>query len=430
MPEYDYVIVGAGIIGLATAYHLSRMKPGARIAVVDKGSGPATGDTSKSAAAFRVFFTSKINIELAGSSVAFYEHLQEEEGVDLSMRFVGYLFMADKPKMEELKKGLRHADRLGLEYRILEPGELEEKLGVRTSVEGTEEAEILGARDIVAGVLIPKAGTLMPDKLASYYYESSKQTGVLYHFDEEVREFILEPRRPLGIEGEPFPWQDTRVAGVITAGGKEYRAREKVIVAAGAWTPFLLEPIGVDSFSRPKKRQIFAVKAETPEQRRVLYAKGLNKYGVSPMIILPNMAYMRPTPEEESYWMGYSDELGRPYKLEEDPVPEERFYTYTIHPLVSVYFPQFEGAVPRASWAGHYDLSPDKQPVVFEAFNSGLVVSAGTSGSGILKADAIGRVTAAVALGMDEIQLYGGDTFKTAWLGFEERLVEKEYLVI
>ena len=430
MPEYDYVIVGAGIIGLTTAYHLAKNRPGARIAVVDKGSGPATGDTSKSAAAFRVFFTSKINMLLAGSSVAFYEHLQEEKGIDLSMRFLGYLFMADERKMDELKKGLRHADKLGLEYKIIDAGELEEKLGVRVHVEGSEEAEILGAKDIIAGVLIPKAGTLMPDKLANYYYEESRRMGVSYHFNETVKEFIMEPRRPLGIAGEPLPWQDIRVSGVVTSDGREFSAREKVIVAAGAWTPYLLEPIGVDSFSRPKKRQIFAVRAETPEQKRVLYAKGFNKYGISPMLILPNMAYMRPTPEEESYWMGYSDELGRPYKLEEEPVAEERFYTYTIHPLVSVYFPQFEGSIPRASWAGHYDLSPDKQPVVFEAHESGLIVSAGTSGSGILKADAIGRITAAVALGKDEVELYDGSVFKTSWLGFEERLVEREYLVI
>lgn len=429
MSEYDYIIVGAGIIGLTTAYYLSMWDKGSRILVVDKGPGPASGDTSKSAAAFRVFFTSRINMHLARSSVSFYEEVQRN-GFDLSLRRVGYLFMADKRKMEELKPGLELADKLGLEYRVIEPAVLKEKLGVRVEVEGTEEAEILDAKDIVAGILIPQAGTLMPDRLATYYYEKTREAGVQYEFDTKVTGFILEPRKPIGIEGEPFPWQNKRVSGIITENGKEFKARKKVVVAAGAWTPYLLEPIGVDSFSRPKKRQIFVVKAETDEQRKVLFAEGLNEYGVAPMMILPNMAYMRPAPEEVSFWTGYSDDIGRPYTLEEEPVPEERFYTYTIHPLISVYFPQFEGVGPSSMWAGHYDLSPDKQPVVCEADSSDLVIAAGTSGSGILKADAIGRIAAAVALGWDTVELYDGTVFHTKWLSYRERQVDKEYLVI
>ncbi len=426
--EYDYVVVGAGVVGLSTAYHLARMKPGSRILVVDKAPGPGAGDSSKSAAAFRVFFTNRLNMALASSSVSFYEWVQGS-GFDLGMRWVGYLFLADKPGWERLRPGLAHADRRGLEYRVLEAGFLEE-LGFRVRVEGSEEAEILGARDIEAGVYIPRAGTLMADRLVAYYYERARELGVSFAFDSRVTGFIVEPRRPLGIEGEPFPWQDKRVSGVVLEGGREARARGKVIVAAGAWTPYLLEPIGVDSFTRPKKRQIFVVRAETGEQRRILYMRGLNPYNTAPMIILPNMAYLRPAPEEESFWTGYSDELGRPFQLEEDPVPEEHFYTYTIHPLVSVYLPQFEGAPYRSAWAGHYDMSPDGQPVIFEAYDSDLIVSAGTSGSGIMKADAIGRITASLALGMDEAELYGGETVKVKWFGFEERHVEKELLVI
>ncbi len=429
MPEYDYVIVGAGIVGLATAYHLKQLKPAARVAVVDKASGPGAGDTSKSAAAFRVFFTSKLNMMLAGTSVAFYEEIQES-GYDLGMMFVGYLFMLDEAKKREVKPGLDHADERGLDYRIVSQRELEERLGIRVHVEGTEEAEIIGRGDIIEGILIPKAGILMADRLAQWYYEKAREKGTVFIFDEEVKEFILEPRRPMGVEGEPFPWQDTKVSGVITSSNREIRATEKLIVAAGAWTPYLIEGIGVDSFTRPKKRQIFVLRAKTPEQEKVLRAKGFNKYGVSPMLIFPHMAYMRPAPEENSFWTGYSDELGRPFTLEEEPVAEEQFYTYTIHPLITLYLPQFEGAMPHSMWAGHYDMSPDGQPVVFEAYNSDLIVSAGTSGSGIMKADAIGRVTASLALGMEEAELYGGEIMKVAWLGYEERLVEKERLVI
>ncbi len=430
MSEYDYIIVGAGIVGLSTAYHLRLEKPNARILVVDKTHGPGGGDTSKSAAAFRVFFTNRVNFLLAKASVSFYKSIQES-GWDLSMRWVGYLFMVDKRRLEELRPGLAWADKHGLPYEVIEPGILEEALGVRTRVEGLEEAEIMGAQDIVEGILIRKAGTLMPDKLVSYYYEWLRSHNVDFAFNTRVTGFSLKPREPLGLEGEPFPWQDARVDGIIVGGDREIRAREKTIVAAGAWTPYLLEPIGVDSYSRPKKRQIFVVKADTPERRRTLYpARDLNGEGVSPMLILPNGAYLRPAPEEGSFWTGFSDELGRPFMLEEDPVPEERFYIYGVHPMISLYLPAFEGANPSNMWAGHYDLSFDGMPVIYEAFESDLIVSAGTSGSGILKGDAIGSVTAAVALGEDTVRLYTGDELPVKWLGLRDRLLEKELLII
>jgi len=427
--EYDYIVVGAGIVGLTTAYHIKRMKLDARVLVVDKEPGPASGDTSKSAAAFRVFFTNRINFALANHSVSVYEQIQGS-GWDLSMRFVGYLFMYDEELWRRMSPGLREADRRGLEYVVYEPGRLEALLGVRTRVEGLEEAELMGAHDIEGGLLIPRAGTLMPDRLAAYYYEELRSMGASFAFSTRVEGFILEPRRPIGVEGEPFPWQDTRVAGVRVAGGRELRAREKTIVAAGAWTPRLLWPIGVDSFSRPKKRQLFVLRADTPEKRRMLYAEGFNKHGVSPMLIFPNGAYMRPAPEEGSYWAGYSDELGRPFMLEEPPVAEDSFYLYGIHPMISLYAPAFEGSTPSNKWAGHYDISFDGMPVIYEPFDSDLVVSAGTSGSGILKGDAIGLITASLALGIDEVQLADGETVKARWLGLRERLHEKEYMII
>ena len=43
--QYEYVIIGAGIVGAATAYAISQRFPGASIAVVEKEAGPATHQT-------------------------------------------------------------------------------------------------------------------------------------------------------------------------------------------------------------------------------------------------------------------------------------------------------------------------------------------------------------------------------------------------
>ncbi len=423
---FDYVILGAGIVGLSTAYHLKRLAPNARVLVVDRANSPGAGDTGKSAAAYRAFFTNRLNMALSKASIEFYESVQGS-GFDLGMKDVGYLFLIDRRLYHDVKEGLAEAERLGLSFDMLEPGVIEEKLGIRTSVEGLEEADILGLGDIVAGVLARKAGIIAAEKLVEYYYMSARNMGVEFSFNTTVTGLVPRPREPLGVEGEPFAWQDSRIAEIRTSKGT-IEVAGKTIAALGAWTFKVLNPVGVEPYSRPKKRQVFTVKSNS--LKAMLYARGLNRHGISPMIVFPRKAYARPEPGEGGYWVGMSDDLGRPFTLDEDPAPEEDFYVYSVLPILSLYKPEFQDATVSASWAGNYDISFDGLPIIFEAYGSDLIVSCGTSGSGIMKADSIGRITAALALGMDEVELYDGETVKTSWLGLEDRRVEQEKLVI
>ncbi|MEB2836319.1 MAG: FAD-binding oxidoreductase [Desulfurococcales archaeon] len=426
---FDYIVVGAGIVGLSTAYHIKRLDPGASVLVIDKAPGPGGGDTGRSAAAFRAFFTNKANMLLSKSSIAFYRSVQEA-GFDLGMRFIGYLWLVDRRAQPRVDAALRHADALGLPYERVDLGLVEERLGLRASVRGLEEAELMGLDDVGEAILVKEAGILDPDRLVEYYYEKLRSMGVEFRFGSRVVEFIVEPRRPLGIEGEPLPWQDSRVSGVRLEGGLEARARRKVIAALGAWSDQALRAIGVDPVSKPKKRQIFVVRASTGELSQILHARGFNAEGVMPFTILPRDVLIRPEPREEAFWIGLSDNLGRPFKLEEPPAPEEHYYTLGILPVLSAYMPAFEGLYPETSWAGHYDMSPDGLPVVYEPFDSDLIVACGTSGSGIMKGDAIGRVAASLALGLEEAELADGSTMPVAWLGVQGRMAERELLII
>ncbi|MEM1712587.1 MAG: FAD-binding oxidoreductase [Acidilobaceae archaeon] len=426
----DYVIVGSGIVGLATAYYLKRFSPESSVLIIDKAPGPGGGDSGRSAAAFRAFFTNKVNLMLANSSIEFYKSIQDR-GFDLGMMFVGYLFLADKRLFNLLEDGLREASRIGLEYKILDPEFLASSLNVRVKVEDLEEASLVDVEDIEAGVLVPKAGIIAADKLVEYYYRSDLSLGVNFSFNSEAVNLLVEPRKQLGIEGEPFPWQDLRVVGVKLADGREVRASKKLIVAAGAWTWRITTPIGVESYSRPKKRQIFTVKA-LGDLSKTLNARNLNPYNISPFVILPKKIYMRPVPEERAFWIGVSDELGRPYEIveEREPKADLDFYVKGILPVASIYFPELQKHYPHAMWAGYYDLSFDKLPIIYEPYESDLIISCGTSGSGIMKADAIGRITAALALGFDEVELYTGDTFRVDSLGVKNRVSGAEKLVL
>jgi glycine/D-amino acid oxidase-like deaminating enzyme len=426
--ETDVLVIGAGIVGLASAYHVKRVDPSAKIVVVDALSGPGYADTGRSAAAFRTFFYSRTNIALAASSIRFYRHVQEELGFDLGMMFVGYLFLLTHSDYVKLKPVLDEMAKRGLGFKLYGSEELERALGVRTSLAGDEEAKLMELEDIEVGVFVEEAGIMRPEKLVEFYYSRLRSMGVKFLFNSEVAGLILRPRKPIGIPYEPLPWQEVRVVGARLRDGSELVARRKVIVAAGARTYQLLDPIGVDVHSKPKKRQVFKLKAEKPELKKLLYARGFNRYNVAPFMILPKGVYVRPAPDENAFWVGLSDNIGRAYEWEPDPQPEEKFYMYGIYPVLSKYFPQFKDVRPYAAWAGFYDISIDSQPVIFEV--AGMIVAAGTSGSGIMKADAIGRVVAALYMGEDYATLYGGERIRVSDLGLRERRVEEEKLVL
>jgi FAD-dependent oxidoreductase domain-containing protein 1 len=205
---------------------------------------------------------------------------------------------------------------------------------------------------------------------------------------------------------------------------------KKMIVATGAWLSQLLDPIGIECFVKAKKRQVFSVKAKTEALRKLLLSKEFTDAGCLPFTILPKpSAYIRPAPEEDALWLAYADEFPRAFKIEDDPEPEENYYRYGLYQVIVKYFPQFKDCQPFSAFAGLYEInSIDGQPLIFE--ENGLIVAGGASGSGILKADAIGRITAALCNGDDYADLYGEKEFKVSDLGLKNRNVEPEKLVI
>jgi FAD-dependent oxidoreductase domain-containing protein 1 len=426
--EYDVVIVGAGVIGLSTAYHIKRLNPRSRVLVVDKFNAAGQGSTAKSMSAFRCLFSSPINYVLSDSSVDFYNHVQKELGVDLKLFFVGYLWLLSEDDFAELAPILKELAAKSLKYGEYEAEELARRLGLVTRLRGDEEAELMGLKDVYKGVFIPKAGIIDADCVVKFYEEEFMRLGGEIRYGVKVEDLIVEACQPLGIAGEPFFWQESRVSGVKTNSG--IIKAKKTILAAGAWIPQLLDNVGIECFIKPKKRQVFAVEAKNPLLRQLLFTSGFNSVGCIPFTILPKpRVLIRPFPTEGVFWLSYADDFPRAFKLEEDPQPEKNFYQYGIYQVLVKYFPQFRDCRPYSAFAGLYEINTlDGHPVIFEERD--LIVVGGASGSGIMKADAIGRIAAALYNGEKYAPLYGGRKFKISDLSIKERCVESEKLQI
>jgi len=424
--ECDVLVVGAGIIGLSSAYHLKRHDPDKDVLVIDKCPGPGQGNSAKSEGAYRNMFTSSTNFQLADSSIDFYHHLEDELGYDLKMNPIGYLWLFSEDQFARVKPALESMKSMGIELTIYTRPQIQEMVPALVTYFEYEEAEMLGLRNVDYGVFGAKCGGLDADSLVRAYESMFLEHGGRIQYNTEVEKIQVRPETELGIPGEPFVWQRKKIKGVETNRGSI--SAETTVIACGAWASQLLDPVGLDSFMRPKKRQLFSFK--DPRIRPVMETHGLNDMGVLPLTILPTSGILlKPELSEGSIWLGCADWIPRKFELEEDPQPEAEYYSNNIYHALVRYFPDFEDVRPTNSWAGQYAInSLDESPVVYKI--NGLIYVGACSGSGIMKGDALGRVVASLYYGEEEAELYGGRRFRVADLGVHHRRIEPETFVI
>lgn len=424
MPEdhFDVAIIGAGIVGLTSAYYIKKNNPDVSVLVIDKASTYAQGNTARSAAGFRDMFSSDLNFALSNSTISFYRHVQKELKYDLGMNFVGYLFLVNEndPKLKLLEQISKKTKVHTLDLDALSKYDF-----LKTKLDD-DSRNLMNLKDIDLGIIGENCGTIEPELVADFYYNSALRIGVQFRFNTKVNEYKLQPVNPMDYPGEPFLWQKKKLEYLETPNG---RIKADVFISAtDVWTTELLDPTGIDSHIRPKKRQVFQISGPTVEN--ILYGWDRNEEGVFPFTILPSYGvYLRPAPKYKSMWVGTADDYNREFSFTEEPEAEKSYYENNIVQVMQAYFPTLAYPKLTGMWAGHYAYNTiDGNPYIFKDLN--IIVATGTSGSGILKGDSIGRIVEALYSGKEYAELYGGRKFKTSALSINERDVERENFII
>ncbi len=421
MLDYDVLVIGGGILGLTTAYYIKHYNKNLSVAVIEKEKDVGQGNTAKSVGGYRQgIFTSRVNQLLAETTVEHFREVEKTGEIRLNMRDVGYLILMDEQRYSKVSNVVDFFVKVG-KARLLGKDELRRNFDMKTSFADSEEAKLIGLEDIVYGLFAPKCGMLDVDKVVELYKKRCIEEGVEIITGCYVQRLLLEPEKPLGIPNEPRAWQKKRVSVVLKDGVVK---ADKIVIAAGSWTPELLDPIGVDSFVKPKKRQVFVVKAS--DELEALISKTWEGERPLPMMFFPNGLYIVPRHDEKSFWVSLTDDIGRPFSHDYEPDP--RFYYENVYPLLCIYYPHFTNARPYNMWAGCYSVNNiDGNPLVFRFLNC--MVVTGGSGSGVMKSDAIGRIAEAVLFDKPYAILHGGEKFETSILGIENRKVDKEYFI-
>jgi FAD-dependent oxidoreductase domain-containing protein 1 len=435
--QYDIVVVGAGIMGVASAYHLKQNNPSKRILVVDRYGAAGQGNTGRSNAMFRNTFSSSDNQILSNSSIDFYTHVQEDLKVDIGLQKIGYEWLMDEKQLSRSEPFLKGMEKNGIKVTRHGKEDLRRLLpGMVTEFGSNSEAALMELPSVDGGIFGPKCGRLDPDKLVRFYAGEFIKAGGEFAFNTEARDLVVGPSKRLGIEGEPLVWQDFKVEGVSARGTIDGIIQaDTIVLAGGAWENELLEPMGIECHAKSKKRQLFSIQAEGSKLEGLLRSDGFNPLGLLPLVILPKSGvHFKPVSEENAFWVACEDEVNRPFiDLPEHDLDrytaERKYYERSVYPILVSYFPEFKDSKVKAMWAGLYSYNTiDNLPFAFRERN--LIVVGGDSGSGIMKGDSLGRVVNSLYREDGDTALFGEVPYRTSKLSFDRRDVEREEWVI
>ena len=97
--KHDVIIIGGGLHGSSTAYHLAVREPGLRIAVVERDPTYEHAASIRTTAGVRVMFSQEENVRMSQYGHEFYQGYERTMTVDgeeatVSFRRQGYLFIA------------------------------------------------------------------------------------------------------------------------------------------------------------------------------------------------------------------------------------------------------------------------------------------------------------------------------------------------
>jgi sarcosine oxidase subunit beta len=343
----DVVIVGGGIIGASIAYHLAAR--GVRDVIVLEREHLGSGSTTRNAGGVRLQFSTEINVQLSLRSLPRIELFQEEMGVDPHLRQVGYLFLITEERdVVPFEASLAMWKRLGV------PAERLDAAGVRRVFPE------LRVDDLRFATLCMRDGYCDPSSLLNGYVARAREKGVQFREEQPV----------IGITRE-----GDRVTAVRTASGEI--ACETIVNAAGAWGAEVGAFAGVDLPIRPLRRQIFVTDP----------VSGLDRDFPLTVEFASSLYFHR---ESGGVLMGMADPTDGPgfdSTVNWDFLP-------TLVERALYRLPVLEHANVKTGWAGFYEDTPDKHPIIGAVGVDGFLCAAGFSGHGIMHAPAAGEAIA------------------------------------
>jgi sarcosine dehydrogenase len=209
------IVIGGGIIGCSTAYHLGKIMD--EVVLLERKK-LTSGTTFHAAGLVGQLRTSANITQLLGYSVELYKKLEAETGLQTGWKMNGGLRLAcNADRWIEVKRQATTAASFGLEMHLLTPREAQELW------------PLMEISDLVGAAYLPTDGQANPSDITQSLAKGARMAGVQIFEDTPVTRIITDLGRVTGVETE---------FGTIQC--------DKVILCAGQWTRSLAATVGVN----------------------------------------------------------------------------------------------------------------------------------------------------------------------------------------
>ncbi|MDQ7071794.1 MAG: FAD-dependent oxidoreductase [Rhodobacterales bacterium] len=209
------VIIGGGIIGCSTAYHLAKM--GVETVLLERKK--LTSGTTFHAAGLVGQLRSNANItQILGYSVELYNKIEDETGLGTGWKMNGSLRLACTPeRWTEVKRQATTAHSFGLEMDLLTPKEAQDLW------------PLMNVDDVIGAAFMPTDGQANPSDITQALAKGARMAGAQIFEDTKVLDLEIDKGK---------------IKAVITEHGRI--ACEKVVVCAGQWSREFSARFGVN----------------------------------------------------------------------------------------------------------------------------------------------------------------------------------------
>lgn len=208
------VVIGGGIVGCSTAYHLSKM--GHEVLLLEKAA--LTSGSTWHAAGLVGQLRSNANItQLLGYSIELYDRLEEETGLATGWKMNGGLRLAcNAERWTEVKRQATTAHSFGLDMQLLTPQEAQDLW------------PIMDIGDVVGAAFLPTDGQASPSDITQALAKGARMGGAQLVENCPVAGILMEKGKLVGVR---------TAQGDVTC--------EKLVLCCGQWTRELAATIGV-----------------------------------------------------------------------------------------------------------------------------------------------------------------------------------------
>lgn len=351
--SYDVVITGGGIMGSSTAYHLVKMNPHLKVAVVERDPAYARASTTLSMSNVRIQFSLKENIQISQYAFQVLERFEEEMAVEdrrprIYFHREGNLFLLTERDVAAAERSFDLQRRLGCRIEWWSPAQVRERY------------PLYDTSAYAAATFGPDDGHFDAYAVLMAYKAKARSLGVDYLTGEAVRIAV----------------QSGRVEGVDLDSGETLRSA-CVVNCGGAWAAQLAETAGVKLPVVPVKRQVFALDT------------AVKPGGPLPLTVLPSGLYFR-TETGGVILLGKSlaeDAVGFNFSWDQNRFME------ILWPELAEFVPAWDRLKVVRGWAGLYDVNTLDGNAILGEWPEirGLYLATGFSGHGLQQGPAVGR---------------------------------------